>query len=141
MMRVVIGVVIMTFAAVGFADETLRCYGDFKFHRDKDGVKKTIPVKVDGSFDLHLKTKLMDKTVFNEAVWEERLNGKTTNTRFDLTQEGSVLKGVNIKESASTQMEHTLTFDLESQKATYLFEGKAKKKALYLRKEFEGVCK
>lgn len=140
-MKYALGLFILLCAGSGFADETLRCYGDFQFHRDKDGVKKTIPVKVDGSFDLHLKTKLMDKTVFNEAVWEERLNGKTTNTRFDLTQEGSVLKGVTVKESASTKLEHTLTFDLESQKATYLFEGKAKKKALYLRKEFEGVCK
>lgn len=123
-----------------FADKTFSCFGDFEFTREKGGTKKTIPEKVDGSFDLHLKNR-KGETSFFEAVWEERLNGKTTNTRFDLTQNDNVLKGESLRDSSSTTMEYSLSYDLVTKEAMYLFEGKAKKKDLYLKKYFKGICK
>ena len=127
-------------AGITHADTTLSCYGDFQFTREKNGSTKTHSLEVDGSFDLHLKNRKGDES-FSEAVWEERLNGKTTNTRFDLTQDGQILRGVDFRDGGSTEMEYTLSYNLDSQEAIYLFEGRAKKKNLYLKKYFLGTCR
>jgi hypothetical protein len=138
--RCIIFVAALCGSGLIFADQTFSCFGEFEFTREKNGSKKAIPVKVEGSFDLHLKNR-KGQDSFSEAVWEERLNGETTNTRFDLTQDDNLLNGANLRDSPSTTMKYSLSYNLVTKEAVYLFEGRAKKKDLYLKKYFKGICK
>ena len=107
------------------------CYGDLEVTREQDGKRKTIPVKINGSFKLTIKGSKME--------FAETMAGTTTTSSYVLIEDNGLYKGESLNRGSARFMNYWLEFNPQNGDIAYSFEGG--RKGLLYRKDFKGKCK